>query len=371
MKKVIIVFGTRPEAIKMAPVIREFQKYKYDIDLVICITAQHREMLDEVLRVFQITPNYDLDVMLKSQSPFEITSKVLIGIREVLLQEKPDIVLVQGDTTTTFSTALSAYYLKIPIGHIEAGLRTHDMYNPFPEELNRKMTSALSSYHFVPTESAKHNLLREGVDSKTIFLTGNTVIDALFWIIDNTGDIREKLVQSLPFLRSTTRRIILTTAHRRESFGAPLRNILTALRILVERNYNIEIVYPLHPNPNVQETAREVLSNIERIHLIESLSYASFVHLMKEAYLILTDSGGIQEEAPSLGKPVLVMRSKTERPEALEAGTAKLVGTDVNRIVEATEKLLEDKCEYKRMANIRNPFGDGKASARIAEIVRR
>lgn len=368
--RVLTVFGTRPEAIKLAPVIQKLKAEGSKIKTIVCVTAQHREMLDEVLRTFNIKQDYDLDIMESNQSLFEVTAKGLLGIREILELEKPDVVLLQGDTTTTFAVALAAFYLKIPIGHIEAGLRTKDKYKPFPEEINRRLTSALTDFHFAPTESAKMNLLREGFDGKNIFITGNTVVDALFWILNNTKRTQKQMSFEYPFLNSDNR-LILVTAHRRESFGEPLENICEALRKIVERNKNVKIVYPVHLNPNVQMPVKRILSNIDRIYLISPLNYESFVHFMNKSFFILTDSGGIQEEAPSLDKPVLVMRDRTERPEAIEAGTARLVGTETGKIIENVERLLNDKTEYQRMAKATNLFGDGKAAERIVKILLR
>ena len=368
--RVLTVFGTRPEAIKLAPVIQKLKAEGSKIKTIVCVTAQHREMLDEVLRTFNIKQDYDLDIMESNQSLFEVTAKGLLGIREILELEKPDVVLLQGDTTTTFAVALAAFYLKIPIGHIEAGLRTKDKYKPFPEEMNRRLTSALTDFHFAPTESAKMNLLREGFDGKNIFITGNTVVDALFWILNNTKRTQKQMSFEYPFLNSDNR-LILVTAHRRESFGEPLENICEALRKIVERNKNVKIVYPVHPNPNVQMPVKRILGNVNRIYLISPLNYESFVHFMNKSFFILTDSGGIQEEAPSLGKPVLVMRDRTERPEAIEAGTARLVGTETSKIIENVERLLNDKAEYQRMAKATNLFGDGKAAERIVKILLR
>lgn len=360
MRKVLTVLGTRPEAIKLAPVIKELEKLPEIVSRV-CVTAQHQEMLDPFLNLFQINPDYDLDIMQPNQTLFDVTTKVLLGLKKVLDAERPHIILVQGDTTTAFAAALAAFYMKIKIGHVEAGLRTEDKYNPFPEEINRRLITHLADLHFAPTERAKANLLAEGVRNETIFVTGNTVVDALLMILEQTKG--QDPLRDLPI--DPARKLILVTAHRRESFGIGLTNICQAVREIVESADDVEIVYPVHLNPNVRATVTHILSGVERIHLIEPLDYVSFVHLMRRAYLILTDSGGIQEEAPTLGKPVLVMRNRTERPEAIEAGTAKLVGTQKERIVRETLRLLTQPTEYARMANAKNPFGEGKAAKRI------
>jgi UDP-N-acetylglucosamine 2-epimerase (non-hydrolysing) len=362
--KAAVIFGTRPEAIKMAPIVNELDRRK--IDHIVIVTAQHREMLDQKLDVFGITPRYDLDIMQQDQDLFYVTTSVLEKIKPILLKEKPDIVLVQGDTTTTFATSLAAFYLNIPVGHVEAGLRTWDKLNPYPEELNRQLTTRLTEFHFAPTEWAKNNLLKEGVDPKKIFVTGNTVIDALLMIVDHEYQFQEKPLREIDF---THRRVILLTAHRRENFGDPLRNIFEACLELIEKNADVELVYPVHPNPNVQSMAQKILKNIPHVHLIEPMEYRPFVQLMNKCYLILTDSGGIQEEAPSLGKPVLVLRRTTERPEAIEAGTAKLVGTDKQNILRTAQELLSDQNGYNAMATKANPYGDGKAAGRIVDII--
>ena len=365
--KVITVFGTRPEAIKMIPVIKELEKHQ--IDSKICVTAQHRSMLDQVLDFFGIQPDYDLNLMRDNQSLFDITINALGALERVLTQEKPNVVLVQGDTTTTFVGSLAAYYLKIKVGHIEAGLRTWDKFNPFPEENNRRLTDVLSDIHFAPTESAKENLLKEGIDESNIFVTGNTGIDTLLMTLERLKKIGDRVLNGK--FNFSDKKLILVTCHRRESFGSALENICTALKQIAEENEQVEIVYPVHLNPNVRGIVNKHLKGIDRIHLIEPLEYASFVWLMNKAYLILTDSGGVQEEAPSLGKPVLVLREKTERREAIEAGTAKLVGTQCESIFYETQKLLHDKDEYEKMAKVANPYGDGQASVRIVEILER
>ena len=362
--RILTILGTRPEAIKLAPVIKEMAKHSNKIVSKVCITAQHREMLDPFLQLFGIQPDYDLNLMKPNQTLFDITVNALSSLKDVLEAERPDIVLVQGDTTTAFATSLAAFYLKIKVGHVEAGLRSGKKYNPFPEEINRKFIDHLADLHFAPTETAKRNLLMEGIKENTIFITGNTVIDALLMVLNQDN---EKSLPDLPLKRST--KLILVTGHRRESFGEDLENICRALRRIAQLNDDVEIVYPVHLNPNVQEPVRRILDSIERVHLIEPLDYAAFVQLMNKAYLILTDSGGIQEEAPSLGKPVLVMRNATERPEVIEVGAAKLVGTYEDSIVNETMKLLRDNEEYNRMAQAPNPYGDGKAAERIVKIL--
>lgn len=352
----------------MAPVIKELQKYPNIFKPLICVTAQHREMLDQVLKLFAIAPHYDLNIMEDNQSIFEVTAKGLLGIRGILEKEKPAMVLVQGDTTTAFAVSLASFYLKIPLGHIEAGLRTRDKYKPFPEEINRQLISVITDLHFVSTQRAKLNLLGEGIAKEKIFVTGNTVVDALFYVLKKIED-KEGYDWPFLFLESRSNRLILVTAHRRESFGKPLKNICYALKKIVKRNKSTIVVYSVHSNPNIQNTVRKILGNAERIHLIASLDYFHFVYLMTRSCLILTDSGGIQEEAPSLGKPVLIMRDKTERPEGVEVGVAKLVGTEINNIVENVENLLNDREVYERMARVANPFGDGKGAQRIVDVL--
>lgn len=366
--KVLTVFGTRPEAIKLAPVIKELERHPEIVSRV-CVTAQHREMLDQVLELFEINPDRDLNLMRKGQSLFDITARGLRALESVLLDEKPDVVLVHGDTTTTFITSLAAYYLKTKIGHVEAGLRTYDKYNPFPEEMNRRLADTLCDLYFAPTELAKQNLLREGVPVEKVFVTGNTVIDALFLILSRESQSGgQQLLQTIG-LETQDSRLILVTGHRRESFGAGFEHICKGLRKIAEHYDDVQIVYPVHLNPNVQEPVHRILSGIDNVHLIEPLEYSPFAFLMNKAYLILTDSGGIQEESPALGKPVLVMREKTERPEAIEAGTARLVGTDSERIFTETQRLLDNADEYHKMARAVNPFGDGKAAERIVQIL--
>ena len=362
MKRVLTVFGTRPEAIKLAPVILELDKYPEQIDNLVCVTAQHREMLDQVLAWFQIEPHYDLDLMQPDQGLAEFASRALVAVSRVVQEARPDVVLIQGDTTTVMMVALAAFYERIPIGHVEAGLRTRDRYNPFPEEINRRVAGVLTTYHFAPTGRAVAALCAEQVPEEDIFVTGNTVVDAL------QMTMRRPVNLDLD-IRLDDQRLILVTAHRRESFGAPFESICLALRDLAERNADVEIVYPVHLNPRVREPVRRILGRQPRIHLLEPLAYQRFIHLMARAYLILTDSGGIQEEAPALGKPTLVMRETTERPEAIEAGTARLVGTERHRIVAETERLLNDAELYRSMAQAGSPFGDGRAAERIVKIL--
>ncbi len=365
MKKILILFGTRPEAIKLAPVIKELEKEKRKFKVEVCITGQHRHILDQVLETFRIKPDFDLQIMRKDQNLFDINVRILQGLENLLEKRKPDLIIVQGDTTTAFVSALAAYYTKRKIGHVEAGLRTADKFAPFPEEMNRRLISHLADFHFAPTTQARNNLLKEGVVFKNILVTGNTVIDALYLALRMNPKIE------LPILRKINpkHKIILVTAHRRESFGKPFQNICQALKAIAQRNHNVEIIYPVHPNPNIRIPAHQILEKIERIHLIAPLDYLPFIHLMKKSYLILTDSGGIQEEGPALGKPVLVLREKTERPEAIQAGTARLVGINKKKIISETERLLNSNYEYQKMAKKKNPFGDGKASQRIKKFL--
>jgi len=372
MKKILLVFGTRPEAIKMAPLVKDFQKHPDKFDTEVCVTAQHRQMLDQVLDVFDIKPDYDLNIMAPNQDLYDITSKVLLGMRHVLNTSKPDIVFVHGDTTTSTAAALAAFYQHILVAHIEAGLRTYNLSSPWPEEMNRQLTDRLCTWCFAPTETAKTNLLNEKISAQ-IVVTGNTVIDALLMAVDIIktrpeldGNIRDELEQK-GYKLNENRRIILVTGHRRENFGEGFLHICQALKEIALVYPDVDIVYPVHLNPNVQKPVYELLSSIENIHLIEPLDYLPFVYMMQQSYLILTDSGGVQEEAPSLGKPVLVMRDTTERPEAVEAGTVKLVGTDTAVIVEAARTLLEDTEVYSKMARSVNPYGDGKACGRVVE----
>jgi len=371
MVKILAVFGTRPEAIKMAPVILALDD---NFDVKICVTAQHRQMLDQVLELFKIVPDYDLDVMQPGQDLFDITSNVLLGIKKVLEIEKPDMVLVHGDTTTSMATAMASFYLQIPIGHVEAGLRTHDINSPFPEEFNRQITSRIASLNFAPTEISRQNLLDEKVPESQIYVTGNTVIDALLSMVEKARIINfsDTILKKMPFLKqlkSNFPRIILVTGHRRENFGLGFEEICYALKAIADENPNLQIIYPVHLNPNVREPVNRILSNLNNIHLIEPMEYLTFVKLMDLSYLILTDSGGIQEEAPSLGKPVLVMRNTTERPESIQAGTVKLVGTNKFEIVDMVNKLLNDSNLYMQMSKAHNPYGDGEASSIIRNIL--
>lgn len=362
--KIISVFGTRPEAIKMAPVIRELAKYPDRITSKVCVTAQHRQMLDQVLELFDIHPDYDLDIMQESQTPTQVAASVLTQLEPVLQQEKPDWVLIQGDTTTTMAASVAAYYARVKVGHVEAGLRTHDKWQPFPEEINRRIAGVVADLHFAPTERSRQNLLREGVPNENILVTGNPVIDALHWVAEQPFD------HGIVGLNLQQARLILVTAHRRENFGKPLENICVALRKIAERyGDQVQIVYPVHLNPNVQEPVNRLLKGIDNITLLPPLDYLPLVWLMKQAYLVLTDSGGIQEEAPGLGKPVLVLREVTERPEAVDAGTVKLVGTDRTSILDATIRLMEDAGEYQKMATAINPYGDGQAANRIVKAL--
>lgn len=371
MQKIMPVIGTRPEAIKLAPVIKELEKYPREFEVVPVVTAQHRQMLDQVLHLFDISSAYDLDVMENNQTLSSVTAKLTQNFDPVVKREKPDWILIQGDTTTTFISALVSFYYKIKVGHIEAGLRTHNKYRPFPEEINRRLASVLSDFHFAPTERAKNNLLSEGIPEQNIFVTGNTVIDALLTTLENLKKDKSKL-QSLnsrfSFLSSNSR-FILVTAHRRENFGKPLQNICLALKEIIDHNDNLAVLYSVHLNPNVQESVKRILKDNQRIHLINPLDYQSFLWLMEKSYFILTDSGGVQEEAPSLGKPVLVLREVTERPEAVEAGTVRVVGLDKDKIVREVQRLLDDEALYKKMSKAINPYGDGKASKRIVEIL--
>ncbi|WP_425058652.1 UDP-N-acetylglucosamine 2-epimerase [Sporomusa carbonis] len=364
--KVMTVFGTRPEAIKMAPVVLELAKYPEYITPVVAVTAQHREMLDQVLNLFKITPDYDLDIMSRGQTLFDITCRAMQGLNEVLVKEKPDIVLVHGDTTTTFAGALAAFYHQAAVGHVEAGLRTGNKYSPFPEEMNRKLTGALTDIHFAPTATARQNLLQENITGESVFVTGNTVIDALKVTVDPAYRFTDRLLQNIDY---DNRKVILVTTHRRENLGEPMRHVYQALRDIVTTFSDVEIVFPVHKNPLVRQVVQDELGGIERVNLIDPLDYQPFANLMARSYLVLTDSGGIQEEAPALGKPVLVLRDTTERPEAVTAGTVKLIGTDREQVYAATQKLLVDDVEYQRMANAVNPYGDGQASRRIVAAI--
>ena len=364
--KVMTVFGTRPEAIKMAPIVLELQKHPDKIEPVVAVTAQHREMLDQVLGLFHITPDHDLDIMAQGQTLFDITSKAMMGLDKVLAQEKPDIVLVHGDTTTTFAGALAAYYHQTTVGHVEAGLRTHDKYSPFPEEMNSKLTGCIADLNFAPTETSESNLLAENVKPESIFVTGNTVIDALHHTVKDDFQFEEELLQNIDFEH---KRIILVTTHRRENLGEPMRHVYKALRQLTEEFDDVEVVFPVHKNPKVREVVREELGGLEKVHLIDPLDYEPFANLMHKAHLILTDSGGVQEEAPALGKPVLVLRDTTERPEAVAAGTVKLIGTDRDVVYNEAKKLLTEETAYSRMAEAVNPYGEGKAAARSIQAI--
>lgn len=367
--KILIVFGTRPEAIKMAPVVTAL-KSSEKLQVQVCVTAQHRQMLDQVLELFSIIPDFDLNIMQPRQDLTDITANILLGLRKVLIENHYDMLLVHGDTTTTLAASLAAFYKKIPIGHIEAGLRTGDMYAPWPEEMNRCLTSQLASLHFAPTTKSQNALLKEGIKEKHIFITGNTVIDALQQTVDkitNTTKLQQQFIRQFNFLEAN-KRLIIVTGHRRENFGQGFERICYALKKLAKRT-DVQIIYPVHLNPSVQEPVKRILADQESIYLIEPLDYLPFVYLLNQSYLIITDSGGIQEEAPSLGKPVLVMRDMTERPEAVEIGTVKLVGTDTCKIVKEAEKLLDDENAYQIMAQANNPYGDGQAGERIKEIL--
>lgn len=373
--KILLVFGTRPEAIKMAPLVRECRMRPGCFDTRVCVTAQHRQMLDQVLEVFEIVPDYDLNLMSPGQDLYDLTSRVLLGMRGVLADFQPDVVLVHGDTTTSTAAALAAFYQRVKIAHVEAGLRTYNLYSPFPEEANRQLTDRLCDFYFAPTETSRRNLLQEHVGEQKIFVTGNTVIDALHWVnrkIEASPALQAELDAHLAgrgYAPDGGRRCILVTGHRRENFGEGFLHICQALRTLAAQHPDVDIVYPVHLNPHVQQPVYELLQGIGNIHLIAPLDYVPFVYLMRRSTLILTDSGGVQEEAPSLGKPVLVMRDTTERPEAVAAGTVKIVGTSADRIVEETNRLLDDPALYARMANAVNPYGDGMASQRIAQAL--
>lgn len=364
--KVMTVFGTRPEAIKMAPVVLELKKYPEMITPVVAVTAQHREMLDQVLQLFKILPDYDLGIMAKGQTLFDITCRAMHGLNEVLEKEKPDVVLVHGDTTTTFAGALAAFYHQIAVGHVEAGLRTRNKFSPFPEEMNRKLTGALADLHFAPTPSARDNLLAEGIEAASVFVTGNTVIDALIATVGEEYRFQEPPLTEIDF---AAKKMVLVTTHRRENLGEPMRHVYQALRDIVTEFSDVEIVFPVHRNPRVRDVVKAELGGLDRVHLIDPLDYQPFANLLARSYMILTDSGGIQEEAPSLGKPVLVLRDTTERPEAIDAGTVKLIGTDRERVYTETRKLLTRKDEYQGMANACNPYGDGKAARRIVDFI--
>ena len=372
-RKILIVFGTRPEAIKMALLIKEFQK-RAEFEVKVCVTAQHRQMLDQVLEFFEIKPDFDLNLMKQAQDLYDVTSGVLLGMQAIFERYKPDIVFVHGDTTTTSAVSLAAFYQKIDVAHVEAGLRTHDIYSPFPEEINRQITGLIAKYHFAPTAGAKENLLKEGKSAKNIVVSGNTVIDALFWTIDKIerdAILRDKILSSINFkFHLGERKFILVTGHRRENFGEGFINICEALREIAADNADVDIVYPVHLNPNVQKPVKEILSGLPNIFLMDPLEYDAFVYLMSKAYMIITDSGGIQEEAPSLCKPVLVTRNRTERPEGIEAGCVRLVGTKRENIVKEAQKLLNLKSEYDKMSQSISPYGDGKACERILDFLK-
>jgi UDP-N-acetylglucosamine 2-epimerase (non-hydrolysing) len=374
--KILVVFGTRPEAIKMAPLITALRSDS-SFEVKVCVTGQHRQMLDQVLSVFGIIPDWDLDIMRDGQDLYDVTSKVLLGMKGVLLNYEPDIVLVHGDTTTSMAAALSAFYRHIPVGHVEAGLRTRDIYSPWPEELNRQITARICRWHFAPTENAKKNLLEEAIPQDRIFVTGNTVIDSLLWvnrIIESNSTIRdqqEEYFEQLLGFKLSSKLVILVTGHRRENFGKGFLNICNALKQLAERNTDLQIIYPVHLNPNVRKPVLSILGDISNIHLLDPLDYLSFIFLMKHAKIVLTDSGGIQEEAPSLGKPVLVMRDITERPEGVNARSVRLVGTDIMKIITEVQKLLSDDKFYRSLSEAHNPYGDGKASQRIVNILKK
>ena len=375
MKKILLVFGTRPEAIKMAPLVKALQKDTEHFETRVCVTAQHRQMLDQVLEVFGITPEYDLNIMAPNQDLYDITAKVLLGLREVLKDFRPDTVLVHGDTTTSMAASLAAFYMQIPVGHVEAGLRTYNMLSPWPEEMNRQVTDRICTYYFAPTEQSKVNLLQENIDAKKIFITGNTVIDALLMAVDiisTTAGVKEKMAKELQEKGYTVgdREYILVTGHRRENFGDGFLHICKAIKELAALHPEMDIVYPVHLNPNVQKPVYELLSGLSNVYLISPLDYLPFIYAMQHSTLLLTDSGGVQEEAPSLGKPVLVMRDTTERPEAVEAGTVKLVGTNAEAIVSNVTALLLDREMYKRMSETHNPYGDGQACERIIAALR-
>lgn len=397
MKKIMLVFGTRPEAIKMAPLVKEFQKHRDTFETVVCVTGQHRQMLDQVLDLFEITPDYDLDIMKQGQDLYDVTARVLTGMRDVLADARPDVVLVHGDTTTSMAAALAAFYQQIPVGHVEAGLRTHNIYSPWPEEMNRQITGRIATFNFAPTSLSRQNLLAEGVADESITVTGNTVIDALHWVVDKIRkdeslnleladqlkaagyDVNRLACHSESLCHSerseeSHRRLVLITGHRRENFGEGFISMCTAIKDLTARYPDVDFVYPMHLNPNVRKPIHEVfgedLSNLGNMFFIEPLEYLSFVYLMEKACIVLTDSGGIQEEAPGLGKPVLVMRDTTERPEALEAGTVKLVGTDYHKILDEVSLLLDDQSTYEKMSKAVNPYGDGMACGRIVEVIK-
>ncbi len=380
MKKIMLVFGTRPEAIKMAPLVKEFQKHPEEFETIVCVTGQHREMLDQVLKIFDIRPDYDLNIMKQGQDLYDVTARVLTGMRDIFKVCRPDVVLVHGDTTTSTAAALAAFYQQIPVGHVEAGLRTHNIYSPWPEEMNRQITGRIAEYDFAPTPLSRENLLRENVSEEKITVTGNTVIDALYWVVDKiksdnalNSELEEVLKNAGYDVNRLAegRKLVLITGHRRENFGDGFINMCTAIKDLTVKYPEVDFVYPMHLNPNVRKPIHAVfgedLSHFDNMFFIEPLEYLSFVYLMEKSTIVLTDSGGIQEEAPGLGKPVLVMRDTTERPEALDAGTVKLVGTDYGKILDSVSELLDDPVAYEKMSKAVNPYGDGKACGRIVE----
>lgn len=383
MEKIMLVFGTRPEAIKMAPLVKEFQKHPKEFETIVCVTGQHREMLDQVLHIFEIKPDYDLNIMKQGQDLYDVTSRVLLGMRDVLQKVHPDVVLVHGDTTTSTASALAAFYQQVPVGHVEAGLRTHNIYSPWPEEMNRQITGRIATYDFAPTPLSRQNLLDEGVKKEHIIVTGNTVIDALYIVVDKIKKDK-KLDKELESILKNAgydvnrlkdgKKLVLITGHRRENFGEGFISMCKAIQALTKKYPDVDFVYPMHLNPNVRKPIHQVfgkdLSNFGNMFFIEPLEYLSFVYLMEKSYLVLTDSGGIQEEAPGLGKPVLVMRDTTERPEALTAGTVKLVGTDYDKIVDEVSKLIDNQKYYDKMSKAVNPYGDGKACEKILEFLR-
>ena len=382
MKKVMLVFGTRPEAIKMAPLVKEFQKQPKRVETVVCVTGQHREMLDQVLKIFDIKPDYDLNIMKQGQDLYDVTARVLTGMRDVLKEVKPDVVLVHGDTTTSTAAALAAFYQQIPVGHVEAGLRTHNIYSPWPEEMNRQITGRIATYHFAPTSLSKQNLLAENIKEEAVTVTGNTVIDALYMVVDKIKNDKELDAELEDTLKTSGydikrlkngKKLVLITGHRRENFGDGFMSMCRAIQTLTKKYPDVDFVYPMHLNPNVRKPIHEIwgedLSNLCNMFFIEPLEYLSFVYLMEKSSIVLTDSGGIQEEAPGLGKPVLVMRDTTERPEALKAGTVKLVGTDYDKIVTEVSSLLDNQMYYDEMSKAVNPYGDGKACERIVGLL--
>lgn len=382
MRTIMLVFGTRPEAIKMAPLVKEFQKHPAQFETIVCVTGQHREMLDQVLKIFDITPDYDLNIMKQGQDLYDVTARVLVGMRDVLKEAQPDVVLVHGDTTTSTAAALAAFYQQIPVGHVEAGLRTHNIYSPWPEEMNRQITGRIATYNFAPTSLSRENLLKENIAEESITVTGNTVIDALYWVVDKikgdsalSGELETILNKAGYDVNRLVngKKLVLITGHRRENFGDGFINMCTAIKDLTLKYPEVDFVYPMHLNPNVRKPIHEVfgedLSNLGNMFFIEPLEYLSFVYLMEKSTIVLTDSGGIQEEAPGLGKPVLVMRDTTERPEALAAGTVKLVGTNYDKIVGEVSALLDNEEYYKEMSQAVNPYGDGLACERIVGLL--